>query len=143
MSTTSITPFPSSELAVSQLRFAAGIPGFPKARTFSVKQWGPEPSPFYVLECQDVAGLRFVVVGPGVFFPWYAPQFGSEVYQAMEVAGPEEVIVLVILTLHARPEKTTANLLGPLVVNACTGQSLQAVLSGSGYEPQTPIVTRG
>jgi flagellar assembly factor FliW len=48
----------------------------------------------------------------------------------------------VILTLHSRPEQTTANLLGPLVVNARSGQAVQAVLSGSGYESQTLIVTK-
>ena len=52
------------------------------------------------------------------------------------------MFVLVILTLHSRPEQTTANLLGPLVVNARSGQAVQAVLSGSGYESQTLIVTK-
>ena len=47
--------------------------------------------------------------------------------------------MLVILTLHSRPEDTTANLLGPVVVNVGNGQAVQAVLSGSGYEPQVPL----
>jgi flagellar assembly factor FliW len=141
MSTTNATSLPG--LATSQLHFAAGVPGFRHATTFNLRSWGEEPSPFYVLECQEVVGLCFVAVSPGVFFSWYDPQFGAEVYQALDVAGRDDVNVLVILTLHAKPEDTTANLLGPVVVNARTGEALQAVLSGSGYEPQTPIVNRG
>ncbi len=128
---------------ISELHFAAGIPGFPEARHFSLRRWGPEEaSPFCLLDCRDVTGLRFVAVGPGVFFPWYQPSFGAEVYQAIDAAGPEELVVLVILTLRPRPEDTTANLLGPVVVNARTGQAVQAVLSGSGYEAQVPLRPR-
>jgi hypothetical protein len=42
------------------LLFNAGIPGFPQAKAFSLRSWATEESPFYVLECQDVLGLRFV-----------------------------------------------------------------------------------
>ena len=125
----------------AELHFAAGVPGFPLAKSFSVKPWGNEPTPFYVLECADVVGLRFVAVRPVVFFPWYEPRFGPEVYEAVDAGGPEDILVLVILTLHGTAEKSTANLLGPLVVNAATGQAVQAVLSGSGYSPATPVVS--
>ena len=125
---------------VTNFYFAAGIPGFPGARRFTVRRWGPgEARPVCVLDCQDVLGLRVVAVGPGVFFPWYRPNFNADVYQAIDAAGPDELVVLVILTLHSRPEETTANLLGPVVVNARTGQAVQAVLSGSGYGPQVPL----
>ena len=137
---------PSSLAAQSpgaaKLTFSSGMPGFPSAKTFTLRSWGSEESPFYVLECQDVLGLRFVVVGPSVFFASYEPTFGADVYQAVDASGPDDVFVLVILTLHSRPEQTTANLLGPLVVNARSGQAVQAVLSGSGYDPQTLIVAK-
>ena len=140
MSTTSISP--PAEIVRSDLHFAAGVPGFPRARSFKLSTWGQAPSPFFVLDCQDVAGLRFVAVGPGLFFPSYQPHFAPEVYQAVDAAGRDDVVVMVILTLRSRPEDTTANLLGPLVINAGTGESVQAVLSGSGFSPQTPIVKK-
>lgn len=124
----------------AKLSFGSGVPGFPSAKTFTLRSWGSEESPFYVLECQDVLGLRFVVVGPSVFFASYEPTFGSDVYQAVDASGPDDVFVLVTLTLHSRPERITANLLGPLVVNARSGQAVQAVLPGSGHDPQTLIV---
>ncbi|HTV10789.1 MAG TPA: flagellar assembly protein FliW [Acidimicrobiales bacterium] len=139
-----MTSSPSLKVSVpvgARLHFGAGIPGFPHARVFSLRPWGTGPTPFYVMESTDLAGLCFVVVSPSVFFPWYEPHFGPEVYQAVEVPGPDGVEVLVILTLHSRPQDTTANLLGPVVVNSGTGEAVQAVLSGSGFDPQTPIVT--
>jgi flagellar assembly factor FliW len=60
----------------------------------------------------------------------------------VDAEGPDDVRLLVILTVHSTAEKSTANLLGPLVVNSTTGQALQAVLSGSGHSPATPIVNR-
>ncbi|MGC8625973.1 MAG: flagellar assembly protein FliW [Acidimicrobiales bacterium] len=130
-------------VGISGLYFAGGIPGFPAARHFSLRRWGPEPaSPFWILDCQEVVGLRFVAVGPGVFFPWYRPSFGADVYRAVDAAGPDELVLLVILTLRARPEDTTANLLGPVVINARTGQAVQAVLSGTDYGPQVPLRPR-
>ena len=139
---TAISVLPQTDRDHAELHFAAGVPGFPLAKSFSVKPWGTEPTPFYVLECHEVVGLRFVAVRPVVFFPGYEPRFAAEVYQAVDAGGPEEVLVLVILTLHSPAEKSTANLLGPLVVNTATGQAVQAVLSGSGYSPATPVVNR-
>ncbi len=127
---------------ISELHFAAGIPGFPEAKEFTVRPWGGDASPFCLLDCHEVIGLRFVAVGPGVFFPWYQPTFDADVYQAVDAARPDDLLVLVILTLHLRPEDTTANLLGPVVANARTGQAVQAVLSGSGFEPQVPVRPR-
>lgn len=140
LTTSSVRP-PLPEAA--RLYFTAGMPGFPQAKEFSLRPWGnTDPTPFCVLECHDVAGLCFVAVDPSVFFPWYAPSFGAEVFHAVDAEEGEDVLVLVILTLHSRPEETTANLLGPVVTNPRTGLAVQAVLSGSGFGPQTPLARK-
>lgn len=139
MNSTTMTPNASLGTS-SSLRFSGGLPGFPGARTFSMKPWGEEPTPFYVLESAEVPGLRFVAMSPTLFFPWYRPQFGRDVCAALDAQAADELDVMVILTLGARPELTTANLLGPLVINTGTGKALQTVLSGSGYEAQAPLV---
>ena len=126
----------------TNLCFGAGIPGFPQAKEFSLRPWGTEPTPFSVLESQNVVGLCFVIVDPAVFFPWYEPHFGAEVYQALDTAVGDDLKIFVILTLHSKPEDTTANLLGPLVIDAQTGRAVQAVLSGSGFDPQTPVAKK-
>jgi flagellar assembly factor FliW len=140
MSITSTTPLEAAPPGVAKVYFGGGIPGFPQAKAFSLRPWGTGPGPFCVLESEDVRGLCFVVVDPVVFFPSYEPELGPEVYRAVDAGGREDLQVLVILTLHSRPEDTTANLLGPVVVNTATGNAVQAVLSGSGFDPQARVV---
>ena len=130
----------TAELGETRLHFAAGIPGFREARDFIARPWGPQPSPFVVLECEELPGVRFVAAPPGIFFPTYQPAFSPDVYGAIEAGGPEDTLVLVFLTLRSRPEDTTANLLGPLVINSRTGQAIQAVLSGSGLSPEARVL---
>ncbi len=139
---TAISVLPQTDQDHAELHFAAGIPGFPLAKSFTVRPWGAEPSPFLVLESHEVVGLRFVAVRPVVFFARYEPMLAPEIFQVVDAEGPDDVLVLVILTLHGTVAKSTANLLGPLVVNNITGQAVQAVLSGSGHSPATPIVSR-
>jgi flagellar assembly factor FliW len=144
--TTPQTPLPG----LSALHFPGGIPGFREAQHFTVGRLGEGASPFVVLDSWEVAGLRFVAVEPAVFFPWYKPAFGLEVYEAVEVAPPApgqdgevaKVALLVILTLCPEPERTSANLLGPLVVNPRTGTAIQAVVSKPGYGTATPLLAR-
>jgi hypothetical protein len=85
MSTTSTETIRPPQPGAGHLYFKAGIPGFPRANSFSLRKWGQEPTPFLVLESQDIVGLCFVGVDPAVFFPRYEPQFGAEVYQALDV----------------------------------------------------------
>lgn len=137
-----LSPASPPALNCENIHFAAGIPGFPRAKSFRVSAWGEQASPFLILECADIAGLRFVVAPPTVFFPLYEPSFGPEVYRALGARDHEDVVVLALLTLSSRPEETMFNLLGPLVVNGSTGEAVQAVLSGSGYDPQTPMASQ-
>jgi flagellar assembly factor FliW len=129
----------ASALAGRRLRFAGGVPGFSSAKAWRAEPWGPQPNPFWLLECEDLPGLRFVAVSPAVFFPSYDPAFGPETYQAVDASRLDELTLLVILTLQRRPEDTTANLLGPIVFNVQSGAAVQAVLSGSGLSPQARL----
>ncbi|HTW09737.1 MAG TPA: flagellar assembly protein FliW [Acidimicrobiales bacterium] len=135
-------PVPSASPEERSLHFPAGIPGFAAAKHFSLRPWGDSPTPFQVLECREVPRLCFVAVDPVLFFPDYAPEVGAEAYRALDMQRSDPVDVLVILSLHSRPEETTANLLGPVVINPASGRALQAVLSGSGFDPQTPLFRR-
>jgi flagellar assembly factor FliW len=131
-----------TDLAIDleELHVPSGIPGFPAARHFSVRPWAKEGGFFLVLQCSELEGVHFVVMDPVLFFPWYQPRFPADIYQAVGAAGPDDLQVLVILTLGDTPAAATANLLGPVVVNRFTGTAVQAVLSGSGYKTKTPLL---
>lgn len=126
--------------ATPVLRFAAGLPGFPDARSFVLVEWGGPDSPFSLLRCLDDPTAEFVVVPPGVFFPDYAPMLDDDTLGRLRLEGPEEALVLVMVTVREHAEDATANLMAPVVVNTRTLDAVQAVLSGSGYDLRAPLV---
>ena len=115
---------------VDELRFADGLPGFPASHRFTLVRWGGDESSFSVLRSIDDEDLRFVVVPPGLFFPDYAPVLSDDDAARLGLDDADDAIVLVVVSLGARPEDATANLLGPIVINRHTLSAAQVVLTG-------------
>lgn len=113
------------------------LPGFPELRDLRCEPWGGEGSPFLVLS-SDTPPVRFVVVPPKVFFPDYKPEIPAEILSDLRLRT-DEGLLLVILTVGRTPEETTANLLGPLVVNSDSGRARQAVLNPAEWSARAPI----
>ena len=129
-------------LPIVSVHLDLGMPGFPGLRELHAAPWGGPGSPFVVLSAAD-PGVRFVVAAPGVFFPDYDPAIPHEVLVDLELGRDgAPALIWVILTLGRSPAETTANLLGPLVVNPVNGRARQVVLSGSGWMPDTPLTGR-
>ena len=134
-------PAPVQDAPPATLRFAAGLPGFGAARSFSMVPWGGEDSPFSLLECTDVDGLAFVVVPPALFFPDYEPEVDAHTVERLGIEVADDAELLVILTLGPTPADATANLLGPIVVDRRTGEAVQAVLAGQRWSSRTALVS--
>ena len=126
-----------AEVDLPELHFASGLPGFPDARRFLLVRLGDEHSPFSVLRhLEDDAGPEFVVTHPGLFFPDYAPEIAGR----LELKSADDALLLVIVTVADPVAASTANLLGPIVVNRTTRAAAQAVLGNSGYATREALV---
>lgn len=123
-----------------ELTFAAGLPGFPRARRFALVRWGGDDSPFSLLRCLDDPDLAFVVVPPGVFFPEYEVSVDDETAQRLGLHDPDDAVVLVVVTVGERAADATANLLAPIVIHRTTRAAAQVVLAGSGFDLRAPLV---
>lgn len=123
--------------ALSTIRLPQGMPGFPQLRELRCEPWGGDGSPFLVLSAEEPT-VRFVAVPPQVFFPHYQPEIPSDIRADLGL-GAGEGLLLAILTLGSVPAETTANLLGPLVLNPANGRARQAVLNGADWSPRTPL----
>jgi len=121
------------------LRFPAGLPGFPSARTFAYVPL--HTPPFACLRCTDEGGPSFLVTHPAAFFKDYVVSIDDEWQKSLGVESSEDVVVLVIVTM-ARGEEPTANLLGPIVANVHDGRAGQVVQVGSTYSATTPLAER-
>ena len=127
--------------ALATLEVPAGLVGVPEAHRFSLTRWGGADSPYALLRALDADGLEFVVVPPSVFFPDYAPVVDDELVAQLDLHDAEDAVVLVIVTIADPVDRSTANLLGPIVVNRHTLRAAQAVLSPDEHEARHPLVT--
>ena len=133
----------SQETQLPEIRFAAGLPGFPEAQRFALVQPDDvQDSPFFVLRNLDDPDLEFVVVPPVVFFPDYAPELDDDTVDRLGITSAEDALVLVIVTLGGDPSAATVNLLGPIVINRHTLDAVQTVLVSSEYEVRTPLISK-
>ena len=85
--------------------------------------------------------LEFVVTHPGLFFPDYAPEIDDDTANRLELESADDALLLVIVTVTEPVAASTANLLGPIVVNRHTRAAAQAVLGASGYNTREALVS--
>jgi len=108
--------------------FSTPIPGFPDHRRFILVR-STEDDPVYTLCSVDEPQLRFIVVPPAPFFPDYAPEIGDQVLEQLAATEPNDLLVLLVVTVGDSPAQATANLLAPLVVNQTNRRAAQVILA--------------
>jgi flagellar assembly factor FliW len=124
---------------VVEINCPAGLPGFPQAHRFELAPWGPAGSPFMMLSSVDDPEVGFVVVPPWVFYPDYEFELDNGTAERLSLQSSEDAVVFAVVTLRDRPEDSTLNLLGPIVVNRFTHEAAQVVLPTSGYSVRAPL----
>jgi flagellar assembly factor FliW len=122
-----------------EIRFAAGLPGFPHVHVFQLNPWGPPGSPYLILSSVDDPDVGFVVVPPWVFYPDYEFDVDDSTAERLGLIEADDAIVLAVVTLRDRPEDATLNLLGPIVVNRTTHEAAQIVLPTTSYSVRAPL----
>jgi flagellar assembly factor FliW len=121
------------------VHFPEGIPGFESCHDFVLIE-DEGFSPFHWLQSLDEGGVAFVVVDPAVIYPDYHVQLGPADIAAIQLEDAAGALVRVILTINEDPEKTTANLQGPLLINVAENLGCQVLLTRSPYEPRYPVM---
>ena len=91
----------------ASLHFAAGIPGFPHLRAFTIERWGGDESPFMTMTADQDPDVGFVVVSPFLYYPEYQFDLDDATAERLGICGPEDVHVFCIVTLYERPEDAT------------------------------------
>ncbi len=124
------------------IQMPQGMLGFPGSKRF-VMFPHKEDSPFYWYQSLDDPSLAFVMTSPFLFLPEYRVDFQEPLRRmGWEEEGSElplELYVVVSIP-GGSPEKMTANLIGPILVNIRTHQAVQLVLSDSPYSHRFPLL---
>jgi len=113
--------------------------GFPDDTRFVLVPHG-EASPFWWLQSVDSPRLAFVVIRPGLIKPDYSPAVPRQYLRELRAASQADLELLVILTIpQGRPAEMTANLLGPVALNATAKLARQVLLDPNTYSPCWPV----
>lgn len=118
-----------------------GIPGFPYQTKFFILAHKKD-SPFLWYQSSEDPSLAFVITDPHLFKPDYVVNMDKVIKEmSWELEGKNDQLKLYVIVNipNGAPEKTTANLIGPLVMNPVTRQAIQIIIPDSPYSHQFPL----
>ena len=96
--------------------------------------------PFKWLQAIDMPELAFVVTDPILFSPDYNPGIEEQDLRELNITNPLDLGIIVIVTIpHGEPEKMTANLQGPVLVNIKRRDAKQIILLDEKYPFHYPL----
>ena len=118
-----------------------GMLGFPDEKRYVMVQH-KENSPFFWYQSVDDPALAFVITSPFFFVPDYSVPLDGAINQMSwdEEKMEDTVELYVVVNIpNGSPDKMTANLIGPILVNTETFQALQMVVTDSPYSHRFPL----
>lgn len=119
-----------------------GMLGFPDVKRFVILQHKKD-SPFFWYQSVNDPMLAFVIMSPFLFKPDYNVDVENVLmemsWNEKEKQNNLELYVVVNIPKGA-PDKMTANLIGPILINNKIHQAVQMVISDSPYTHKFPLV---
>jgi len=134
-----IEPEPAGGVAAGDVRLPMGLLGFERMKDYLLVA-NPAEEPFGWLQVKGDASLAFVVINPFLIVPDYHPDIPSADVEFLGLNGPEDALLLNIVTVHKQGQPTM-NLKGPIVINRNTGMGKQVVIANAAdYSVQHPLL---
>ncbi len=121
-----------------------GMLGFRDERRFCILPHKKD-SPFYWYQSLDKPALAFVITNPWLFKPDYRVDVvppGKTMGWDTEGEDVALECYVVVSIPKGEPEKMTANLIGPLLVNPQNSEAVQIVLSDDSYSHKFLLVKK-
>jgi len=120
------------------LKIPSGIIGFPASTRYIILDHDRDV-PFKWLQSLDQPELAFVIIDPACFKPDYRVTIAWDEIGELGQVDETALLMFVILTIPLdTPEHMTANLRGPVVVNAQTRVAKQLILRDD-YPTRAPV----
>jgi flagellar assembly factor FliW len=119
-----------------------GMLGFPESRRYVLFKH-KEDSPFFWYQSVDDPALAFVMTSPSLIVADYRPDV-REAFKMMDWddhgdQSGYELYVMVNIPKGA-PERMTANLIGPILINPAAREAVQMVITNSPYSHRFPLL---
>lgn len=109
-----------------------GILGFSQLTRYILLE-KEESGPFKWFQSVEDPNVAFVIADPLSFFPNYKLEIDEKELEELNYTNSRDLITYVIVTVPQDASLASADLLGPLVINAKKRLAKQAVMSNSPY----------
>ncbi|MCM1045542.1 MAG: flagellar assembly protein FliW [Candidatus Gastranaerophilales bacterium] len=123
------------------ITFENGIIGFPDLKRFALlhdEDQGEEAG-IRFLQSFDEPAFAMPVMEPLVVAPDYDPEVEDELLACVGNLTPDNLVVLVTVTVPSDLKKMSVNLQGPIIINAEEHKGCQIIVEGSKYPVKFPI----
>lgn len=123
------------------ITFPGGIIGFPEMQKFTLiydEEKGTNAGIRW-MQSLDEANFALPVMDPLVVKEDYNPEVDDELLKGLGNIGPDNLLVLVTVTVPADLTKMTVNLQGPIVINVEERKACQVIIDGEDYPIKYPI----
>ncbi len=129
----STTRFGMIEISESDIiLMRRGILGFEESKKYALL-YQDVKNPFLWFQSLDDGATAFVVIDPFLLQPYYQPELNDDTLEKLEIDNPEDVALMVIVSIRSNPFLLTANLRAPIVINAAKKKASQVVLEDSRF----------
>ncbi|MBD5448902.1 MAG: flagellar assembly protein FliW [Lachnospiraceae bacterium] len=122
------------------IHFPKGIIGFPDLTEFTLihdEEKGTDS--IHWLQSLQEPAFAMPVMDPLLVCPDYNPEADDELFNVLGELVPEELLVLVTVTVPKDLTKMSVNLKGPIIINAAEKKALQVIVEGDEYKVKFPI----
>lgn len=120
--------------------FPGGIVGFPELERFLLIHDGEnENSSISWLQSIDEPAFAMPVIDPLLLITDYDPVVEDAILEPLGELKPEDMLVLVTITVPSDLTKMTANFKAPIIINADSSRACQLIIEDERYEIKHPI----
>ena len=113
--------------------FPRGLIGFESLQRFTLLQIRDD-SPFLILQSLDEPDFGILVTDPYMFLASYEVRVSDSEQKLLGIKDLESLAILVTVSIPSgRPEQTTLNLSGPIIINTLGREGMQIPQTDSAY----------
>lgn len=122
------------------IHFPSGIIGFPELTEFAlVHDEEKGAGSIHWLQSMQEPAFAMPVMDPLIVMPEYNPEVDDELLKPIGELIPDELLVLVTVTVPKDITGMTVNLKGPIIINAAEKKASQVIVEGENYTVKYPI----
>ena len=122
------------------ITFSKGIVGFPELTQFALLHDSEKGTDsIHWLQSIQEPAFAMPVMDPLRVCPDYNPEVDDEILRKLGELNPDDMLVLVTMTVPKEIEKMSVNLKGPVIINATRKTAIQVIVEGDNYPVKFPI----